>query len=158
MNIARRTTGNTRTSGQSGFTLLELLVVIAIIAILAAVVITNLNSAQAKAKDTRVRTDLNSLQQAVNVGTTTSTTFAEFDTDGADNITKLETAVKTKNLIPKMPKHPVDGKAYHYYSDDKAPADGVLDYLLYGELSTGSCFIVKDGSSFEGNCTTDIAF
>jgi len=52
--------------------------------------------------------------------------------------------------------HPVDGKDYVYKGDDVVPEDGVLDYVIYGELSTeGQCFIVANGSSFVGDCAAD---
>lgn len=46
---------------QSGFTIIELLIVIAIIAILALLVLNNFQGAQAKARDTQRRTDVNNV-------------------------------------------------------------------------------------------------
>jgi len=48
-------------SAQKGFTIIELLIVIAIIGILAGLVLNNFQGAQAKARDTQRRTDINNI-------------------------------------------------------------------------------------------------
>jgi len=50
-----------------GFTLIELLVVVAIIGILATVVVVNLSGAQAKARDSKRKSDLASIQTAISL-------------------------------------------------------------------------------------------
>lgn len=50
---------------KKGFTLIELLVVITIIGILTAVVTTNLSGARSRARDTRRKSDLRSIEQAL---------------------------------------------------------------------------------------------
>lgn len=51
----------TKQALKQGFTIIELLIVIAIIAILALLVLNNFQGAQAKARDTQRRTDMNNL-------------------------------------------------------------------------------------------------
>ncbi len=56
---------NTDQKNDQGFTLIELLVVIAIIGILASVVMASLNSARAKARDTKRVSDIKQIQMAL---------------------------------------------------------------------------------------------
>ncbi len=59
-----------------GFTLIELLVVIAIIGILSTIVIVNVNSARAKAKDTAIKGSLDSLRSAAELYYDTVSSYA----------------------------------------------------------------------------------
>ncbi len=52
-------------NNKSGFTLIELLVVISIIGLLSSIVLTSVNSARAKARDARRKSDLHTIQLAL---------------------------------------------------------------------------------------------
>ncbi len=56
-------------AGQTGFTLIELLIVVAIIGILAAIAVPNFLNAQVRAKISRVKGDLKSIQTAIEMYT-----------------------------------------------------------------------------------------
>lgn len=66
---------------KNGFTLIELLVVVAIIGLLASVVLASLNSARAKARDARRKSDLREIEKAL-----------EFDYDKRGAYTQPESA------------------------------------------------------------------
>ncbi|MBI4086364.1 prepilin-type N-terminal cleavage/methylation domain-containing protein [Candidatus Kaiserbacteria bacterium] len=62
-----------------GFTLIELLVVIAIIGLLASVVMANLNSARAKARNVRRQADLSQIQRALEFYYDTNGRYPAYD-------------------------------------------------------------------------------
>jgi prepilin-type N-terminal cleavage/methylation domain-containing protein len=66
---------------RNGFTLIELLVVVAIIGILATVVVVNLSSAQGKAKDARVKNDIEQISHAVEIVRIDTGSFTGAKTD-----------------------------------------------------------------------------
>lgn len=159
----------TRPSATSGFTLLELLVVIAIISIISAVVVTNLNTARAKANDSRVRSELVAVSQAINVyanteSSTTAISTAPQTTVTADGYTTKLQPLTVAGYLPELPQHPLATSAneFYKYASGDPNGDGVFDYVLTGKLATetrqaggvAQCFILKNGSSFVDDCAS----
>ncbi len=120
---------------KKGFTLIELLVVVAIIGILAALVISYLGQARLKARDTKRKGDLRTIQTAL-------TNYAD------DNNGNYPAALS--NLVvqymPQVPTDPTTGAAYGYATsgttyelnatlenanDDSASTDGGSNNAVY---------------------------
>jgi len=87
-----------------GFTLIELLVVIAIIGLLATVVMTSLNSARTKGRDTRRIEDINQIKTALEM---------YYDSNGRYPSTASNTAALTPTYMSQVPTDP-KGNPYLY--------------------------------------------
>lgn len=72
-----------------GFTLIELLVVISIISLLSSVVLTSINSARAKARDARRKSDMRQLELAIQLYYDSNGTFPPSVTSAVDNTTSI---------------------------------------------------------------------
>jgi len=126
-------------SKKKGFTLIELLVVIAIIGLLSTIVIVSLNSARAKARDAKRKTDLKQIQVALEMywdhyGTLPiPSQYGEVGAGGWDSSYEgdfmqfLEGTAGTANpsniqFMPSVPKDPINSgtgscgnfEGYHY--------------------------------------------
>lgn len=104
-----------------GFTLIELLVVIAIIGILASIVLASLGSSQAKARDARRMSDVNSYQKALALYLSTSGSYpiiaatTTLDGGGSDTVSAVLVAAQDLPTAPKDPQTPIYN--YTYISD-----------------------------------------
>lgn len=95
-----------------GFTLIELLVVIAIIGILSAVVISSLNTARMRSRDTKRLSELKSLQVAIEMAKTDGTSPPEvYNHTGSGILNYL-----IPNYISVVPTEgPIYAYPYYYY-------------------------------------------
>jgi prepilin-type N-terminal cleavage/methylation domain-containing protein len=92
---------------QKGFTLVELLVVIAIIGVLATLVLLQLGSARARARDTKRITDVNQVRTAVE----------QYYEDNNGSYPAAIDAASLGKYLTKVPMDPLTGNAYGYASD-----------------------------------------
>jgi len=104
-------------SNKKGFTLIELLVVIAIISVLAAVIITNISSSRAKARDAKRISDIAQIQLAL------EQYFNKFGVYPG-----LQTSL-VSDYISVLPKDPDSGLTYTYKSSNDK-----YDYVLSANL------------------------
>lgn len=128
---------NKRVDGK-GFTLIELLVVISIIAVLSSVVLASLNSARAKAREARRKTDLRQIEKALQLYYDANGSYPA-PGDGWDvgynyNVAgRAEWLTLQTNLTPYISKLPTDpstgdnisGNGYMYYANN-VPASGPI--------------------------------
>jgi len=99
---------------QKGFTLIELLVVIAIIGILATIVLVSLNSARAKARDTRRASDLRQLALALEMYYDTNNGYPVLATCGAIPAALAPTYISNVPADPGTSTYQYGGSASDY--------------------------------------------
>jgi prepilin-type N-terminal cleavage/methylation domain-containing protein len=134
-------------ASKDGFTLIELLVVLAIVSVISSVVLSSLNDARIKARNTVRMADLSNIQKALNMyyqdngsypisggWTGTCSAFGSKTTSGANGW--------IPNLAPTyMPILPVD---------PKAQSSTVACYLYYS--TDGKEYKLLAHQTYEGNC------
>lgn len=124
----------------TGFTLIELLVVIAIIGLLSTIVMTSLNSARKKGRDTRRVEDLNQIRQAL-----------EMYYDSSGSYPTSTAALSAAGYLSVVPNDP-NGSAYTYAVDNTTnPQDFVLAATLE-QTNAAALNNDVDGTHYTVNC------
>ncbi len=148
---------------QKGFTLIELLVVIAIIGLLATLAVVSLNNARQKARDAKVKSDLNAIATSLELlnaedgnypstaanCTGSATTVYTSGSGSPANAICSGNRVETSGgqvLLQSIPAHPVSGTNYTAYGSSSS-------YCLSSALETqsGTYFKCVNGSCFEAS-------
>ena len=136
-----------------GFILAELLVTIAIISIIAAIVMVSLTGQQKKARDSKRKSDLSDIRNALQLYYNDNGYYPDSNTGSAYN--KLSTATQpwigglTSDYIKEVPKDSKNDSSYNYIYDTPA---GHLTYKIAANLENDS------DPQRSGNCyspTTD---
>ena len=151
---------------QSGFTIIELLIVIAIIGILAGLVLNNFQGAQAKARDTQRRTDINNIHAKLEEfyneeggypnEDLTATLLAGIDTealidaDGGTN--QIEETFTTSTTAPTPSVDNDNEYEYAAYGCDSATAVTHVDPVVqFCDKYVMRTFLEKDTNGFTKN-------
>jgi len=136
---------------KKGFTLIELLVVVAIIGLLASIVMTSLNSARAKAKDTRRITNVREIEKALELYYDINNTYPYIQAYITNTYESQWTTTFATALQPYLPAVP---------NMTEAPPNGYLYLALNGgqkyglavglETSGFNSLMTGDGGYFPG--------
>jgi type II secretion system protein G len=144
-----RYTSYMKRAGKSGFTLIELLVVIAIIGLLAAIVLTSLNSAKVKTRDTQRKAAFHQIQTALDVyyakfGSYPSTSCGVTPNCGAANYSTQGSwlpALVTDGEFPSgAPKDPINIDKGPWCWGTAAPNTSQSDIIVY--MSDGQHYVL----------------
>ena len=133
-------------SAARGFTLVELLVVIAIIAILSGIILTDLTSSKAKARDGQRISDLGQIQVALELYFNRCHQYPAPDTVGGGSVINssvlqisnaclADSTITLGSYISVIPRSPAGGSVaagyYDYYVNDNN-----TDYILHATLES----------------------
>jgi len=122
-----------------GFTLIELLVVIAIIGLLATIVLVSLNTARAKARDSRRLSDFHQVALALELyydnNNNAYPAIASGNCTPANWKTTMTTALQGGGYMTLVPIDPSDGATYFYAYSSNATG---TDYVLRARLEVSS--------------------
>jgi len=124
---------NTKIKPNTGFTLIELLVVIGIIALLSTVVMVSVNSARAKARDTKRLTDIKAIAKGLefyydkyeHYPDPTSSPAVSDANHVLGNGGVIDQILETEGFLKNVPSDPKDNASYYYYYDNNHVCENV---------------------------------
>ncbi|MCL5795073.1 MAG: prepilin-type N-terminal cleavage/methylation domain-containing protein [Patescibacteria group bacterium] len=120
-----------------GFTLVELLVVIAIIGILASVVVVNYNSSKAKARDAKRKTDLMTIQSALELYYADNKSYPLNGSSGTQTpVSQIPNIQTYLQQIPTDPKDNTIEYQYTYFATQQGNCQPPF-YLLQAQAEQG---------------------
>lgn len=116
-----------------GFTLIELLVVIAIIGLLTGIVVANLTSSRARARDAKRVSDLGQIQLSLELFFDRCNSYPHdlVTTDNAGG--DCPTGITLGTFMTNLPRQPISDADYDYVADD---SDGYNSYVLHSTLES----------------------
>lgn len=112
----------------TGFTLIELLAVIAIISILSSIVLASLNTARAKARDTRRLSDMKSIEQALWLYYDDNGHFPCSGPQSSTNPNFLQ-ALVSADLLSSNPADPINSGPRFYFYQTFSEGSGCGEYV-----------------------------
>jgi len=129
---------------QRGFTLIELLVVIAIIGLLASIVLVSLNSARAKARDSKAQGDLRQIAIAMEMYYDTSSNYFDTTFTAAGNAVPASAAIST--YLSPVPRHNGDPTGGTYYWYNPVSTQRFCAYAQSDATTTNYFYVSESGS------------
>lgn len=131
-----------------GFTLIELLVVISVIGLLASVILISLNSARAKARDTRRKADIRQMATALELyfdqfGYYPQDTYSGWEPICVNSPSDMDPVISA-GFIARVPCN--SSNNWYYFDPEFDVAGGAAAYCLYSDLEGGGSFGIRGGN------------
>ena len=129
---------------KKGFTLIELLVVIAIIGLLASIVLVSLNSARAKARDSKAQGDLRQIAIAMELYYDANSAY--YNTGASATGTAIGSGKSIGSYLDPVPYHNGDSSNGLYYWYNPTSTEHFCVYAQSDANSSNYFYVAEDGA------------